>query len=144
MIHIVRTKAFRFATICALLLSGIVFSGQESTRSDTDQITGLMRRLSDHSVKADDLVDPKLGGEERKKSLDYFSDSSYELTFIPVGEIRIQPDGHAIAPARVHFRNLTGSLDANVDIKFEGVCGILLTSISLAGLHTLSSRSYSA
>jgi hypothetical protein len=39
---------------------------------------------------------------------------------------------------------LTGSLDANVDIKFEGVCGILLTSISLAGLHTLSSRSYSA
>jgi|SRR6266481_6631524 len=119
MIQIAKSKGLRLAATCALLLSAsVAIVGQDAHLGDTDQIKGLIKKLCDHSANIENLVDPQLGGQERKNSLDHFSDPSYELTLIPNGEIKIEPEGHAVVPVRVHFKNSTSTLDANVDVKF--------------------------
>lgn len=106
--------------LCGLILGvNVVLLGQNSqTSSDREQIMMLMEKLADHSAPAEKLVDPKLGGKERQKTLDYFSDPSYQLTLVPTEAPKIEPDGRAIVPVRLHFKNLTSQVDGDADIRF--------------------------
>ncbi len=119
MINTRKLTTARLAAVCSLLVfSNLVVFSQAQQMNDAEQIKEVMKRLSGHLANAEDLVDPKLSGQERKKSLGHFGDPTYQLTLIPTDGIRIQPDGHAVVPARVHFKTSTQELDANVEVKF--------------------------
>jgi hypothetical protein len=78
----------------------------------------LMKKLADHSAPAENLVDPKLGSKQRQKTLDYFRDPSYQLTLVPTAAPKIDSDGRATVPVRLHFKNLTSQVDGDAEIRF--------------------------
>jgi hypothetical protein len=118
MIRLPIVTRLRLSACFLLILVSTMLFGQSSRSNDVDDIMRLMNNLAEHKATAEDLVDPKLGSQERKKELEYFSDSSYQLTLIRTGDIQIHPGGHAVAPVRVHFKSLTRELDASVEVKF--------------------------
>ena len=111
--------ASRFLVVILLLLStaGLALE-QDDRKSDKDQINALIDKLSDHSVTAEKALDPALVGPKRKTAIGRFNDSTYQLSITRTEEAGVRPDGHAVLPARIHFKNQTNELDADADIKF--------------------------
>lgn len=110
-------SGFLLVILLSLSTAGLALE-QDDRRSDKDQINALIERLSDHSVTAEKVLDPALVGTKRKTAIGKFNDSTYQLSITRTEEARVTTDGHAVLPARIHFKNQTNELDADAGIKF--------------------------
>ncbi|MGD0797456.1 MAG: hypothetical protein ABR910_07005 [Acidobacteriaceae bacterium] len=104
----------------------IFATGQaSSSKSDGDQITGLMAALSSHSKTPADVLDPTLDPVERKKNLGHFSSSPYELNIFPTDALPAITGDSASVPIQVHYKAEDGnSLDSSATAEFVRRNGI--------------------
>ncbi len=105
--------------VAALFLAlGFPCLGEDGRRDGADQIQALLKHLSEHSAKPQNVLDPQLSDRERKRNLDYFSDAAYEFSVTPIGEISIQAKGRAVLPVRLLFTTRTRDLHATTRLNF--------------------------
>ncbi|MDE1156353.1 MAG: hypothetical protein PW735_11585 [Acidobacteriaceae bacterium] len=91
----------------------------QASKSDADQITGLLAALSNHAKVPSDVLDPTLSGPERDKNLGHFSSGPYELSVIPNDGAPVITGDSASVPVRVHYKADDGnSLDASATAQF--------------------------
>lgn len=90
-----------------------------TSKSDADQITGLMAALSNHSKAPAVVLDPALSGPDREKNLSHFSATPYELSIVPNGGAPTITGDSASEPVRVHYKAEDGnSVDASETAQF--------------------------
>jgi hypothetical protein len=113
-------------TIVSLCGATIFATGQASpSKSDGDQITGLMAALSSHSKTPADVLDPSLDPAERKKNLDRFSSYPYELSLVPTDALPAITEESASIPIQVHYKAEDGnSLDSSAKAEFVKQNGV--------------------
>lgn len=112
----------RTVRLVMLGLLGVVMSlsaQAPTSKSDADQITGLLAALSDHAKAPADVLDPTLTGPERDKNLGHFSTGQYELSIVPNDGAPAITGDSASVPVRVHYKAEDGnSLDASATAQF--------------------------
>jgi hypothetical protein len=116
-------KYKRTASLVAILgflsVAMFLFAQAPTSKSDTDQITGLMADLSNHSKAPADVLDPNLSGSDRSMNLRRFSATPYELSIVPNGGTPAITGDLASVPVRVHYKAEDGnSLDASATAQF--------------------------
>ena len=96
-----------------------------ASKSDADQITGLLSALSNHAKAPADVLDPTVNGLERDKNLGHFSSGPYELSVVPNDGAPAITGDSASVPVRVHYKAEDGnSLDASATAQFVRRNGI--------------------
>ena len=89
-----------------------------ASKSDADQIKGLMAGLSNHSRTPADVLDPNLSSPERDKNLHRLSAPNYDLSVVPEGVPVITGDSASV-PVRVRFDDKEGNtLDTKATAHF--------------------------
>jgi hypothetical protein len=102
-------RTLNLMALLGLLGVAMSLSAQAPTsRSDADQITGLMAALSDHSKAPSGVLDPNLSPSDRSKNLNRLSAPNYQLSLVPEGAPAITGDS-ATVPVRVHFDDKNGN-----------------------------------
>jgi len=101
-----------------LLCLGTTLVGQIRTAADKQRIMALIRNLSNHANDPSALLDPQIVGEKRANALKYIGDKPFELSITPTKDIENRPDGTAVLPARVRFKNPTDELDSDAELHF--------------------------
>jgi uncharacterized membrane protein len=117
----------RTIRLVMLGLLGVVISlsAQSPSKSDADQITGLLAALSNRAKAPADVLDPTLSGPERDKNLRHFSTGPYELSVVPNDGAPAITGDSASVPVRVHYKAEDGnSLDASTTAQFVRRNGI--------------------
>jgi hypothetical protein len=88
-------------------------------RSDAEQISRLLKDLSDHTRAPSDVLDPSLGSSSRDENLNRFSAQKYVLSLVPAEGIPPIAGETASVPIRVRFDDGEGnSLDADATAHF--------------------------
>ena len=115
-----KKRTAKFTSVLGLLGMAIFLGAQsQASRSDADQIVGLMTGLSDHSKAPADVLDPKIEPSARSKNLQRFSAPDYELSIVPTGSAPAISRDAASVPVRVHFDSRDGnSLDVSTTAHF--------------------------
>jgi hypothetical protein len=95
-----------------LAMAVSLYAQAPALQSDTNQIMGLMRGISDHTKTPANVLDPNLSSAERGRNLHRLSAPSYDLSIVPEGPPVIVGDSASI-PVKVHFNDHEGNtLDA--------------------------------
>lgn len=120
MIKLQKHKRVVRLAVLGLLGVAMSLSAQAPTsKSDADQITGLLAALSNRAKAPADVLDPTLSVPERDKNLGHFSTAPYELSVVPNGGAPTITGDSASVPVRVHYKAEDGnSLDASTTAQF--------------------------
>ena len=117
-------RTLNLMAMLGLLGMAMSLSAQAPTsRSDADQITGLMAALSDHSRTPSDVLDPNLSPSDHSRNLNHLSAPNYQLRLVPEGVPVITGDS-ATVPIRVYFDDKNGNtLDVSSTAHFVKLGG---------------------
>ena len=100
-----------------LILSNFLVA-QSDFSADRRQISQMLAGLSDHSIKPADVLDPSLDPAKRRTSLGYFRDPTYQLTLVPISDIKVSPSGSATVPVTVRFKNENKEVSVQTTAEF--------------------------
>jgi hypothetical protein len=96
------------------------FGGLAALQDDHKRdIAELVRSLEEHSQTPDQLLDPAVSGDARKKSLSYLNDRFYRISFYDKSAVVLDSDRtRASQDTRVHFEDGRTKADLPVTLKF--------------------------